>query len=51
MPLRDGDPESVGGYVLLDRIGAGGMGTVFLGRSAAGRRVAVKLVHPQLCED
>ncbi|MDX3451863.1 PQQ-binding-like beta-propeller repeat protein [Streptomyces sp. ME02-8801-2C] len=51
MPLRDGDPESVGGYALLDRIGAGGMGTVFLGRSAAGRRVAVKLVHPQLCED
>ncbi|MEV1066051.1 serine/threonine-protein kinase [Streptomyces sp. NPDC050263] len=51
MPLRDGDPESVGGYILLDRIGAGGMGTVFLGRSAAGRRVAVKLVHPQLCED
>ncbi|MFI6435045.1 PQQ-binding-like beta-propeller repeat protein [Streptomyces sp. NPDC050759] len=41
----------MGGYVLLDRIGAGGMGTVFLGRSAAGRRVAVKLVHPQLCED
>jgi outer membrane protein assembly factor BamB len=51
MPLRDGDPEAVGSYVLLDRIGAGGMGTVFLGRSAAGRRVAVKLVHPQLCED
>ncbi|ANS63318.1 putative serine/threonine protein kinase [Streptomyces lincolnensis] len=51
MPLRDGDPASVGGYALLDRIGAGGMGTVFLGRSAAGRRVAVKLVHPQLCED
>ncbi|MFF0095501.1 PQQ-binding-like beta-propeller repeat protein [Streptomyces canus] len=51
MPLRDGDPESVGGYVLLDRIGAGGMGTVFLGRSAAGRRVAVKVVHPQLCQD
>jgi eukaryotic-like serine/threonine-protein kinase len=51
MPLRDGDPDSVRGYVLLDRIGAGGMGTVFLGRSAAGRRVAVKLVHPQLCED
>ncbi|MFF7550488.1 PQQ-binding-like beta-propeller repeat protein [Streptomyces canus] len=41
----------MGSYVLLDRIGAGGMGTVFLGRSAAGRRVAVKLVHPQLCED
>jgi eukaryotic-like serine/threonine-protein kinase len=51
MPLRDGDPASVGGYALLDRIGAGGMGTVFLGRSAAGRRVAVKVVHPQLCED
>ncbi|MCD7440834.1 serine/threonine-protein kinase [Streptomyces lincolnensis] len=51
MPLREGDPASVGGYALLDRIGAGGMGTVFLGRSAAGRKVAVKLVHPQLCEN
>ncbi|MFF0087060.1 PQQ-binding-like beta-propeller repeat protein [Streptomyces canus] len=51
MPLRDGDPAFVGAYALLDRIGSGGMGTVFLGRSAGGRRVAVKLVHPQLCED
>jgi serine/threonine protein kinase len=46
--LRHGDPESVGGYQLLGRLGAGGMGQVFLGVSPSGRRVAVKLIHPVL---
>ncbi|MHA4820339.1 protein kinase domain-containing protein [Streptomyces aculeolatus] len=49
--LRDGDPRQVGGYVLTDRLGAGGMGTVFLGHSVSGREVAVKVVHQQLAED
>ncbi|MEV5006241.1 MULTISPECIES: serine/threonine-protein kinase [unclassified Streptomyces] len=44
-PLSTGDPESVGGYALLGRLGAGGMGVVYLGVSASGRQVAVKLVH------
>ncbi|HTX26667.1 MAG TPA: protein kinase [Streptosporangiaceae bacterium] len=44
--LQRGDPASVGGYVLLGRLGAGGMGQVFLGVSPSGRRVAVKLIHP-----
>jgi outer membrane protein assembly factor BamB len=44
-PLSTGDPESIGGYTLLGRLGAGGMGVVYLGVSASGRRVAVKLVH------
>ncbi|MEU6550472.1 serine/threonine-protein kinase [Streptomyces sp. NPDC046915] len=44
-PLNSGDPESVGGYTLLGRLGAGGMGAVYLGVSASGRQVAVKLVH------
>ncbi|HTX26666.1 MAG TPA: serine/threonine-protein kinase [Streptosporangiaceae bacterium] len=44
--LRHGDPASVGGYQLLGRLGAGGMGQVFLGISPSGRRVAVKLIHP-----
>ncbi|MFE9608019.1 PQQ-binding-like beta-propeller repeat protein [Streptomyces sp. NPDC006012] len=44
-PLSTGDPESIGGYTLLGRLGAGGMGVVFLGVSASGRQVAVKLVH------
>ncbi|MFJ4549900.1 PQQ-binding-like beta-propeller repeat protein [Streptomyces sp. NPDC088817] len=44
-PLSSGDPESIGGYTLLGRLGAGGMGVVYLGVSASGRQVAVKLVH------
>ncbi|WP_405880815.1 serine/threonine-protein kinase [Streptomyces sp. NBC_01136] len=44
-PLSTGDPEYIGGYTLLGRLGAGGMGVVYLGVSASGRQVAVKLVH------
>ncbi|MEU8120560.1 serine/threonine-protein kinase [Spirillospora sp. NPDC049024] len=50
-PLRSGDPRRVGGHRLLGRLGTGGMGQVFLGRSPGGTLVAVKLVHPQLVED
>ncbi|MDX3226748.1 serine/threonine-protein kinase [Streptomyces sp. ME19-01-6] len=51
MPLGTGDPESIGGYALVDRLGAGGMGVVYRGRSASGRYVAVKLVHQQYAQD
>ncbi len=44
--LHPGDPDRVGGYQLLGRLGAGGMGQVFLGVSPGGRKVAVKLIHP-----
>jgi serine/threonine protein kinase len=44
LALEPDDPASVGGYRLLARIGAGGMGTVYLGRSRTGRPVAVKLI-------
>ncbi len=44
--LQPGDPVSVGSYRLLGRLGAGGMGQVFLGVSPGGRKVAVKLIRP-----
>ncbi|WP_405559244.1 protein kinase [Streptomyces canus] len=51
MPLHKDDPKSVGGYKLVDRLGAGGMGIVYRGRSRSGREVAVKVVHAQHAED
>ncbi|WP_233521526.1 protein kinase domain-containing protein [Streptomyces triticagri] len=50
-PLLPGDPERIGAYRLLGRLGAGGMGRVFLARSEGGRTVAVKMVHEQLAAD
>jgi hypothetical protein len=49
-PLATGDPRRVGPFELEARLGAGGMGRVYLGRSAGGRRVAVKVVHSHLLE-
>ena len=46
--LGSADPQRIGGYHLLGRLGAGGMGEVFLARSDRGRTVAVKLVRPEL---
>jgi hypothetical protein len=50
-PLAADDPQQVGGYRLHARLGAGGMGQVFLGFSPAGRAVAVKVVHRQFARD
>ncbi|MFF2040089.1 protein kinase [Kitasatospora sp. NPDC058170] len=49
--LGSDDPREVGRYRLLRRLGAGGMGRVYLGRTAGGRTVAVKLVRGELAED
>ncbi|WP_103513902.1 serine/threonine-protein kinase [Streptomyces sp. SM10] len=46
--LVSGDPQRIGSYRLLGRLGAGGMGRVFLARSDRGRTVAIKLVRPEL---
>ncbi|GAA4095761.1 serine/threonine-protein kinase [Actinomadura miaoliensis] len=51
MPLQPGDPRQVGPYRLERRLGGGGMGQVFLGRSPGGRPVAVKVVRPELAGD
>ncbi|MFC4468271.1 protein kinase [Streptomyces xiangluensis] len=51
MPLHRDDPKSVGGYKLVDRLGAGGMGVVYRGRARSGREVAVKVVHAQYAAD
>ncbi|MGW7256033.1 protein kinase domain-containing protein [Streptomyces sp. NPDC054834] len=46
--LGPGDPQRIGVYRLLARLGAGGMGQVYLARSDRGRTVAVKLVREEL---
>src|ERR1700684_1086495 len=50
-PLRRWDPERIGPYVILGRLGAGAMGQVYLGRSPAGRLVAVKTIKIELAEE
>ncbi|MFC8089613.1 hypothetical protein [Streptomyces sp. NPDC057301] len=41
------DPPAIGGYPLLARLGAGGMGQVFLSRTASGSPLALKTVRPE----
>ncbi|GAA4149769.1 serine/threonine-protein kinase [Actinomadura keratinilytica] len=50
-PLRPGDPERLGPYRVAGRLGRGGMGTVYLGVTGAGRRVAIKVINPELSDD
>jgi serine/threonine protein kinase len=50
-PLAADDPRVIGEYRLRARLGAGGMGRVYLGLSPAGRAVAIKVVHPELASD
>ncbi|GAA2925795.1 hypothetical protein GCM10020221_22190 [Streptomyces thioluteus] len=50
-PLAHDDPQTLGAHRLVARLGGGGMGTVYLARSAGGRTVALKTVHPRYAAD
>ncbi|MDT5029913.1 MAG: eukaryotic-like serine/threonine-protein kinase [Actinoplanes sp.] len=50
-PLRQRDPRTLGPYELIARLGEGGMGTVYLARSADGDLVAVKMIRADLAPD
>ncbi|MFG2817971.1 serine/threonine-protein kinase [Kitasatospora sp. NPDC048365] len=50
-PLLAEDPAEVGGYRLYARLGAGGMGRVYLSYTPGGRPVALKVVRPEFAED
>ncbi|MFI7017004.1 serine/threonine-protein kinase [Streptomyces sp. NPDC050164] len=45
--LDTADPEAVGGYPLLARLGEGGMGRVYLSRTVSGRPLALKTVRAE----
>ncbi|MGW1617386.1 outer membrane protein assembly factor BamB family protein [Streptomyces sp. NPDC002285] len=46
--LSPSDPHSVGSYRFVGRLGAGGMGTVYLAESPSGRQVAVKMIRKDI---
>jgi serine/threonine protein kinase len=50
-PLRRWDPEQIGPYAIIGKLGAGAMGQVFLARSTTGRLVAVKTIRVELAEE
>ena len=50
-PLRQTDPPQIGRYRLVARLGAGGMGVVYLGVDPNGEQVAVKVLRPELADN
>ena len=50
-PLQQTDPARVGGYRLVARLGAGGMGVVYLAETRDGQPVAVKVLRPELADN
>ncbi|MGW3074660.1 serine/threonine-protein kinase [Kitasatospora sp. NPDC001132] len=49
--LTADDPREIGGHLLYARLGAGGMGRVYLAYTPGGRPVALKVIRPELAED
>ncbi|MCX4489943.1 serine/threonine protein kinase [Streptomyces anulatus] len=49
--LRTGDPKQIGRWSLVGRLGAGGMGVVFLAQDADGQLVAIKQLREDLASD
>ncbi|MGH4028652.1 bifunctional serine/threonine-protein kinase/transporter substrate-binding domain-containing protein [Actinomycetota bacterium Odt1-20B] len=50
-PLAADDPRQIGPFQIIGVLGGGGMGRVYLGRTAGGRTVAVKTAHRELADD
>ncbi|TQN31030.1 serine/threonine protein kinase [Haloactinospora alba] len=50
-PLTADDPQRLGAFRLIGRLGAGGMGIVYAGRDAADYPAAVKMIHPHYAAD
>ncbi len=50
-PLGDDDPKHVAGYKITARLGAGGMGKVYLSYTPGGRPVAIKVIRPDFGQD
>ncbi|MEU1512012.1 bifunctional serine/threonine-protein kinase/ABC transporter substrate-binding protein [Streptomyces sp. NPDC005811] len=50
-PLLPSDPSSLAGHRLLGRLGAGGMGVVYLGRTDEGALAAIKVIQTEYAED
>ncbi|MER5767821.1 bifunctional serine/threonine-protein kinase/ABC transporter substrate-binding protein [Streptomyces sp. NPDC001985] len=50
-PLKTGDPSSIAGFRLIGRLGAGGMGVVYLARSGRGTLCALKVIRAEHASD
>ncbi|GAB2617852.1 hypothetical protein GCM10027168_57820 [Streptomyces capparidis] len=50
-PLAADDPAAIAGYRLAAKLGAGGMGKVYLSYTPGGRPVAIKVIRPEFAED
>ncbi|GGL04934.1 WD40 repeat domain-containing serine/threonine protein kinase [Planomonospora parontospora] len=49
--LSASDPQQIGAYRLVGVLGEGGQGTVYLGQTSSGRRVAVKVLHTRMAAE